>query len=202
MKFRVPAVCTQLANIAVPSKGGGETAVRGRKIPPFPLPRKNLWNIFCAYTQTNFILVYLESMSVVKLASYCWRLILLVTALPRNHPLACLWIFFMCSLTINLFCRNWLPSKPCQWLSMQPTTLWVALLWIDLVCVHNMWSCHVAARQIEKYLPRDAILVNEGSATMDIGRTVFQSHYPRKRYIFTGGTPVIINTLKWMWWVF
>ena len=61
---------------------------------------------------------------------------------------------------------------------------------------HLCAFCNVAAWQIEKYLPRDAILVNEGSATMDIGRTVFQSHYPRKRYIFMGETPVIINTLE------
>ena len=36
--------------------------------------------------------------------------------------------------------------------------------------------------QINKYLPRDCIIVNEGSTTMDIGRTVLLSHLPRQRY--------------------
>lgn len=35
--------------------------------------------------------------------------------------------------------------------------------------------------QINKYLPRDCIIVNEGSTTMDIGRTVLLSHHPRQR---------------------
>ncbi len=35
--------------------------------------------------------------------------------------------------------------------------------------------------QIIKFIPRDSIIVNEGSSTMDIGRTVLKSYYPRHR---------------------
>merc|ERR1719446_146306 len=34
---------------------------------------------------------------------------------------------------------------------------------------------------INKHTPRDAIIVNEGSDTMDIGRTVLNNYHPRKR---------------------
>lgn len=39
--------------------------------------------------------------------------------------------------------------------------------------------------QITRFLPRDAVVVNEGSSTMDIGRTVILSHYPRQRCVPT-----------------
>lgn len=52
----------------------------------------------------------------------------------------------------------------------------------DLASVKDLPMTFYAAYDIIKdYLPRNAIIVNEGSATMDIGRTVFQSHYPRRR---------------------
>ena len=41
----------------------------------------------------------------------------------------------------------------------------------------------VVCWQVKDYIPRNAILINEGSATMDIGRTVFHSHYPRRRSV-------------------
>eukprot|EP00924_Labyrinthula_sp_SR-Ha-C_P009382 augustus_masked-scaffold_2-processed-gene-22.47-mRNA-1 protein AED:0.07 eAED:0.07 QI:0/-1/0/1/-1/1/1/0/579 len=34
---------------------------------------------------------------------------------------------------------------------------------------------------VNKYIPEDAVIVNEGSDTMDIGRTVLLNHFPRKR---------------------
>ena len=36
--------------------------------------------------------------------------------------------------------------------------------------------------QINKFLPRNATIVNEGATTMDIGRTVLMNYYPRRRY--------------------
>lgn len=36
--------------------------------------------------------------------------------------------------------------------------------------------------QINQFLPRNAVIVNEGSSTMDIGRTVLMNYYPRTRY--------------------
>lgn len=40
--------------------------------------------------------------------------------------------------------------------------------------------------QINKHLPKDCIIINEGSTTMDIGRTVLLSRYPRRRYVHWG----------------
>ena len=34
---------------------------------------------------------------------------------------------------------------------------------------------------IDKYIPHDAVIMNEGSDTMDIGRTVLNNYHPRKR---------------------
>jgi 2-hydroxyacyl-CoA lyase 1 len=42
-------------------------------------------------------------------------------------------------------------------------------------------SFYCAYKQITKYLPPDAVVVNEGANTMDVGRTVIPSHYPRLR---------------------
>eukprot|EP00731_Ephydatia_muelleri_P013659 Em0007g969a len=42
-------------------------------------------------------------------------------------------------------------------------------------------SFYCAYNVINRFLPRDAVIVNEGSSTMDIGRTVLLSHYPRQR---------------------
>ena len=42
---------------------------------------------------------------------------------------------------------------------------------------------HMFGSQINRFLPRDAVIVNEGSSTMDIGRTVLLSHYPRQRCV-------------------
>ena len=36
--------------------------------------------------------------------------------------------------------------------------------------------------QINKFLPRNATIVNEGATTMDIGRTVLMNYYSRRRY--------------------
>lgn len=35
------------------------------------------------------------------------------------------------------------------------------------------------------YLPKECIIINEGSTTMDIGRTVLLSRYPRQRWVLT-----------------
>ncbi|XP_019853619.1 PREDICTED: 2-hydroxyacyl-CoA lyase 1-like [Amphimedon queenslandica] len=40
---------------------------------------------------------------------------------------------------------------------------------------------YCAYKQITDYIPRDAIVVNEGANTMDIGRTVVKTHFPRHR---------------------
>lgn len=42
---------------------------------------------------------------------------------------------------------------------------------------------HSAYKIISKYLPKDAIIVNEGANTMDIGRTMLPNILPRHRYI-------------------
>ena len=41
--------------------------------------------------------------------------------------------------------------------------------------------CNIDQCQITDYIPRNAIIVNEGANTMDIGRTVLKSYYPRHR---------------------
>ena len=53
------------------------------------------------------------------------------------------------------------------------------------MCLSCMCKCsrtYFCCCQINQYLPRDAIIVNEGSSTLDIGRTVLLSRSPRKRY--------------------
>jgi 2-hydroxyacyl-CoA lyase 1 len=52
----------------------------------------------------------------------------------------------------------------------------------ELASVTSLPMNFYAAYDIMKdYIPRNAVLVNEGSATMDIGRTVFLSDFPRRR---------------------
>ena len=41
---------------------------------------------------------------------------------------------------------------------------------------------HSVYKIINKYLPKDTVIVNEGANTMDIGRTMLPNHLPRHRY--------------------
>ena len=53
----------------------------------------------------------------------------------------------------------------------------------DIFARNRISKVLVGGFQMKDYIPRNAILINEGSATMDIGRTVFLSHLPRRRFL-------------------
>ncbi|XP_064396702.1 2-hydroxyacyl-CoA lyase 1-like isoform X2 [Halichondria panicea] len=69
------------------------------------------------------------------------------------------------------------------WYSLQQKVQENSLLSKSLMTDASLpMSFYSAYSMIVQFLPRSVVIVNEGSTTMDIGRTVFNSHFPRQRY--------------------
>ncbi|XP_064396701.1 2-hydroxyacyl-CoA lyase 1-like isoform X1 [Halichondria panicea] len=68
------------------------------------------------------------------------------------------------------------------WYSLQQKVQENSLLSKSLMTDASLpMSFYSAYSMIVQFLPRSVVIVNEGSTTMDIGRTVFNSHFPRQR---------------------
>ncbi|CAI7988712.1 2-hydroxyacyl-CoA lyase 1 [Geodia barretti] len=78
---------------------------------------------------------------------------------------------------------QWVMDRDGQWWSRLKEKIHINMnINKELASVTSLPMNFYAAYDIMKdYIPRNAVLVNEGSATMDIGRTVFLSHFPRRR---------------------